>query len=348
MTNYISVIIPVYNSDRHIEKCIKSILQGDYKQFEIILINDGSTDTSGSICDIFAVEYANIRVIHQKNNGASYARNVGIDQAKGEYIAFIDSDDYVSPNYLSELLRAILRDNSDLSVCNIIAVCDGNESNAFLLNNQTININKLQSSQEKSDFFYLFEKNLLFGPCNKLYSHSILSNKKIRFPIDVLYGEDLLFNLDYLSLCNRISCCANAQYYYQSNPFSVSHSYRHDRFNNGLRLNMALFSFFETRELLSSDVSKYIYARIFDDAYNAVFEICSTDFKGSFRQRRMEIMNIMCNKCVQEALQVINTIIYPQLYVFMFKKKTYSLFSLFFTAKNHIINSIRERSHHVR
>ena len=92
----ISVIVPVYNSEKRLHKCIDSILGQTYTNFELLLINDGSTDTSGDICEEFAEKDERIKVFHKKNGGASSARNIGIDNAKGEYICFVDSDDYVS------------------------------------------------------------------------------------------------------------------------------------------------------------------------------------------------------------------------------------------------------------
>ena len=101
----ISVIVPVYNTEKYLRRCIDSILNQTYEALEVILVDDGSTDGSGAVCDEYAEKDARVRAIHQKNGGISAARNAGIDAASGQYIAFIDSDDYVTGDMLAELLR---------------------------------------------------------------------------------------------------------------------------------------------------------------------------------------------------------------------------------------------------
>ena len=112
----ISIIVPVYNVEKYLNRCIDSILKQIYIDFEIILVNDGSTDSSGIICEYYHEQYPQIiTVIHQNNQGLSQARNTGLEQAKGEYITFIDSDDFISPNYLYVLLKNMKMYDADIS-----------------------------------------------------------------------------------------------------------------------------------------------------------------------------------------------------------------------------------------
>lgn len=113
----ISVIVPVYNVEKYIEKCIRSVLDQTYKEFELILVNDGSTDGSGDICDMYERKDGRIRVLHQENKGLSEARNAGLFICTGEYITYIDSDDSVEPDYLEELYRNLAEHRADVSVC---------------------------------------------------------------------------------------------------------------------------------------------------------------------------------------------------------------------------------------
>ncbi len=108
----ISVIVPVYNVEKYLDKCLKSILLQDFSDFELILVDDGSTDNSGKICDDFALKDSRIKVVHKENAGPSVARNVGTSVSKGEYITFIDSDDYVDRDYLSILYKSLIMDES--------------------------------------------------------------------------------------------------------------------------------------------------------------------------------------------------------------------------------------------
>ena len=116
----ISVIVPVYNVEPYLRECIESILGQTYRDFELILVNDGSTDDSGTICDEYAAQDTRIRVLHQKNSGVSVARNVGLDSVQGEYITFVDSDDRVSKDYLAYLNDLIQIECADIACCDFL------------------------------------------------------------------------------------------------------------------------------------------------------------------------------------------------------------------------------------
>ena len=113
----ISVIVPVYKVERYIEKCVASILEQTFQNFELILVEDGSPDRSGEICDMLAKRDSRIRVIHKENGGAATARNAGLDVAKGDYIAFVDGDDSIHPQYLEFLSNLINRSGADIAMC---------------------------------------------------------------------------------------------------------------------------------------------------------------------------------------------------------------------------------------
>ena len=120
----ISVIVPVYNVEKYLTNCVNSIIKQTYEELEIILINDGSSDNSGIICDDFSKKDNRIKVIHKENGGLSDARNVGIDIATGELITFIDSDDYISKNMLEKLYNALIGTMSDIAVCGTTLITD--------------------------------------------------------------------------------------------------------------------------------------------------------------------------------------------------------------------------------
>ena len=114
----ISIIVPVYNVEKYLSKCIDSIINQTYKNIEIILIDDGSTDSSGAICDKYALVDSRIHVLHIENSGVSNARNVGLNHATGDYIGFVDSDDYIEPNMYELLLEELIADDVDVVQCN--------------------------------------------------------------------------------------------------------------------------------------------------------------------------------------------------------------------------------------
>lgn len=121
----ISVIVPVYKVEAYLPRCVESLLSQTYKDFEIILVDDGSPDACPAMCDAYAKKYSNIHALHKENGGLSDARNAGMTAAKGEYVTFVDSDDYVHPAYLEMLMQGI-RQGADFSVCGFIEVYDGN------------------------------------------------------------------------------------------------------------------------------------------------------------------------------------------------------------------------------
>ena len=117
MDKLVSIVVPVYNVDKYLDKCVNSIINQKYKNLEIILVDDGSTDESGKKCDLWAEKDNRIRVIHKENGGLSDARNVGIDNSKGYYISFIDSDDFIENDMIEVLLKEIKENNCDISIC---------------------------------------------------------------------------------------------------------------------------------------------------------------------------------------------------------------------------------------
>ena len=118
----ISVIVPIYQVEKYIDKCLESIIKQTYRKLEIILIDDGSKDNSGKICDYYAMKDHRINVIHKPNEGVSKARNLGIEKSSGQYICFVDADDYISENYIEELYRLCIENDAEISICGVINI----------------------------------------------------------------------------------------------------------------------------------------------------------------------------------------------------------------------------------
>ena len=215
----ISIVIPVYNAERYIEKCIESIVRQTFQDFELILVNDGSEDCSLEICEKYANENKRITVISQKNSGASSARNIGIDIAKGEWITFIDADDYVEAEYLEQLCRNIT-----------------NEERRFIIQGfrQHFSKDEIKRTEFKketlvgSDIKKAFEENEIFEygfTIAKLYNRNLVNKFNIRFNEQISYSEDLLFMLDYILHCNSISFVSGAHYNYILKKSGLSQRY---------------------------------------------------------------------------------------------------------------------------
>ena len=191
----ISIVVPVYNADRYLEKCIESLLKQTLTNIEIILVNDGSTDKSKDICNEYAKKDTRIKVIHKKNEGVSVARNKGIDFASGKYIMFCDSDDYTELDWCECLYNKISNNKNALVISN------------YNIHNYRDNKNQIKKKQyynelktkiDKSEFYNLYEMNLTNQLWNKIYNLDIIKSKNIRFNEKLSLGEDLIFNLEYL------------------------------------------------------------------------------------------------------------------------------------------------------
>jgi glycosyltransferase involved in cell wall biosynthesis len=200
----VSIIIPIYKSEKYLRRCLDSILCQTYKEYEIILIIDGSPDNSIDICKEYSAKYQNIRYYEKENGGVSSARNMGLKYAKGNYVTFIDSDDFVSETYLSHLFSK----ETDLSVCGFIDMPSKRE-NIISRSNQIFsykNINSLLSIHINSMHFK--------SVWAKLFKTEIIKQYNLSFDTNIYFGEDSTFMLQYLQHCNSILILGGYDYFY--------------------------------------------------------------------------------------------------------------------------------------
>lgn len=203
----VTVIVPVYNSEKYLRLCVESIVNQSYKNIEILLINDGSTDNSGEICDTYARNDKRIKVIHTKNNGPAAARNIGIDNSKGEFIFFVDSDDFIENNAISLLIENYHRTKADIIIEDFLKIKDDNISESG--HNAVFSNSKLLKKQDIVDYIrcYLKKPNrfpLFVSSWGRLFKSSIVKNNNILFPTDLQTFEDVAFNFDYLNYTDAI------------------------------------------------------------------------------------------------------------------------------------------------
>lgn len=262
----ISIIIPVYNTEKYLAECLDSVIAQSFSDWECLLVDDGSTDQSGTICDRYAEADNRFKVFHTANSGVSAARNLGIGKAAGSYLAFIDSDDAVDRDYLSALYRSMVFYDSELAVCGM-----------KLIRHSDIEINIAEGGgfsvcRENSDRFVdLNHKFLLYGPVVKLYRSDIVKDKNVRFPQGIHYGEDLIFNFNYLEHVTNISVIGGAYYNYRigsSGTLSTSAQSRH--FGNNYAQWNIIKTFFERRGIDSRSAGVFLSDRLWGLAYDMV------------------------------------------------------------------------------
>lgn len=192
----ISIIIPIFNADAFLDQCISSVLDQTFDDFELILINDGSTDQSGEICEKFAASDSRIKLYHKENGGVSSARNLGIENSIGEWITFVDSDDYLKPDYLKDFVSSWDSD-TDLFIQGLLNLkFEGTHEIGIHFNsNQTISKTEFLKNYNILPYF--------FGPVCKLFRKSIIEKNNVRFDENKTLGEDTIFNLAYLNFCEN-------------------------------------------------------------------------------------------------------------------------------------------------
>lgn len=208
----ISIIVPIYNAEQYIQRCYECIVAQDFTDWELILINDGSKDQSRTICNQIAQSDSRISVIHQENHGASVARRVGIENAKGEYLVFIDCDDYVENNYLSCLFNAIRTTGKRIAACGVTKHSENENPQPQILKPITI--------LKEKEIFEQFFKYEFWGFWDKIYHKDVLND--IYFPSHTI-NEDYVVMLQLFNKEKEIAYVETPLYHYLIHPNSLSH-----------------------------------------------------------------------------------------------------------------------------
>ena len=215
----ISIIVPIYKAEQYIHRCVDSILAQNYTDFELLLIDDGSPDRCGAICDEYAAKDSRVRVFHKENGGVSSARNLGLDNAQGEWITFIDADDYVHPNFLSSLYS---QHDADLIVGSF-QIVGSDEVWDVLLKDYLYDKSSL-----KENVFDLLMKINFQTPWGKLFNYELLKTYHLRFDEKMIANEDLLFVMNCLLHIESLRTCASTYYFYErGNVNGLSQNFHH-------------------------------------------------------------------------------------------------------------------------
>lgn len=230
----LSIICPAYNAEKTIQKLIDSIENQKFKNYELILLNDGSIDSTLKIMNKNKNAYSNIKVVNKKNTGVSDTRNIGLKIAKGEFIAFADSDDYYSENFFSEIVPLLKLRNFELLFFDAYVMHDNQFSNDLISEKYKIGYFNEENGVEK----YLQGKychQIGNVPWNKIYVNNIIKNNNMMFNVNKKFGEDLLFNILYVSKIKKYKYVNKKLYYYNLNTnVNTTHLYRKSNYNEDL------------------------------------------------------------------------------------------------------------------
>lgn len=212
----VSVLVAVYNTEKYLRRCLDSIVNQIYGELQVVIVDDGSTDNSLSICEEYSERYEAVEVYHQENAGVAATRNMLLDKAQGDYTIFIDSDDWIEPNMIEDLLHYINQYDLDIAICGSVRE-DGNTVVAV----DTTFCEPLIEGRENTIRKFLIHKDINGSLWNKLIKTSLFQN--LRFANDIWYGEDALMMWQILQRVERIGTVPTSYYHYRMNDESISH-----------------------------------------------------------------------------------------------------------------------------
>jgi glycosyltransferase involved in cell wall biosynthesis len=281
----ISVIVPVYNVEKYLHRCIDSILTQTNSDLEVILINDGSTDKSLEICEFFAVLDKRIKIINQENKGPAAARNAGINVAKGVYIGFVDADDFIEPAMYENMMNIAKNTSAEVIVTNFKAFNSSNDSFKIIDNN--LPYNKLLNQSEIKQFFinpyYGGYLGIIPSLWNKIYKLEFLKINKFKIDESRVRAEDYWFNFFIFQKASSVFALDVANYHYYKNDGSVMHSFRENQFEgfldtrknlllNNLKLNIEINYLIFNEEFINN-TNEFILLSIINSRKDIVFNI---------------------------------------------------------------------------
>ena len=318
-----TIIVPVYNSQDYLHKCITSILEQSHKNLELILINDGSKDNSAQICDDYAKKDDRIIVIHQENSGVSVARNQGIEKASGDFIIYVDSDDWIQPEYVTDLLLNSSDPENELLWVGRSFVYP-THTDYVDWGNQTINIQDALANKEIAKNGFITAK---------LFNTKIIKNNNIRFKKNISYGEDWLFCMEYMKYVTHIKTIVNYNYMYNRdlrNTSLVAKRFKYEQYFELFNFaNESINNIYENaNDSRSTHLRYFIAKRYLLSAIKAMYR------KDSYIHRKQRLVNLktICDKFrnyipfTKSKLLMSNNLVIFDIYYYTIFKLRYGIF----------------------
>lgn len=331
---YLSVIIPVYNSEKYLSHCIESILSQTFSDFEVILVNDGSEDNSRLICEDYSAKYKKIRTYTIENSGSAYARNYGLKKSEGIYISFIDSDDWIHPNMFEKLTSMSILKKTDIVSCNLLNIkADGKE------NREVSECNGGFYDRErivKEIFPFLINSSDLsqhkwpMRMVTKIYNRDFLIKNNVRFADDLRAAQDFVFSVTAMYHADSFWYLKNEfLYYYRENFESRTHKHLHKAWDNYLSMNNHL------RELVAEsneyDFSNQLELSKLHGILSSISYIYRDGNKNSFLKKYKYTKEIASYYDLINAANLINwekTPMKKKIFIFLLKNRMYFLVAL--------------------
>lgn len=274
----VTVVVPVYNVEKYLDRCVESIVNQTYKKLEIILVDDGSPDKCPQMCDEWAKKDSRIKVIHKKNAGAGMARNTGIEEASGRYLLFVDSDDYIDLKTVEKCMFSLEKTQADVVMFGRFSVsADGTVKETPVVTDEYY----FSGNQVVDDILpglFVHERGIGISSCNKMYDLQLIKEKNIKYKSErEILSEDAIFNLEFFAYVKSVSIIPESFYYYFKNENSFSRSYRKDlqKLNNNFlekSLNIC------EKNSYKQKITDYVRARYHIYAFAGMKQIKSCSF----------------------------------------------------------------------
>lgn len=325
--NKVSIIVPIYNSELTLEKCINSILLQSYRNIELILIDDGSTDKSYEICNKYKHKDNRVILIKKENDGVSSTRNRGLDIAKGEYIMFCDSDDWVEETWVEELLTHTIQHKCSISICGFKWIDDVSN----VVKNKIYDNKCKNQIIESNKIFELRKSDILNILWNKIFNTDIIKKNKIRFDEKLSLGEDLIFILKYIQVCDTNIGIINKPLYSYNYKIgnNLASRYNKDLFNIYKRLFSELY---KTAMLVNINFDKYscqYYSEYFAALLRCLNNTISNNNPEKFIEKIKRNNQIIRSEEFRLCISKANLQPYNSIYISILNTKQYYLFYLF-------------------
>jgi glycosyltransferase involved in cell wall biosynthesis len=296
----ISIVIPVFNAEQYLKPCIDSLINQSLKEIEFIFVNDGSIDSSQKIIESYGAKDARIKLINQENKGVSAARNAGIAIAKGSYLAFVDGDDFIKPDFLEQLYSTAIQYGAQIITSNFNTQLDGK----IICSKPIFETNKVFSAAEiKQQIVPFFvEQDLMNTACNKLYNKELIQSNNIVFPVGVTNGEDGLFNIQAFYKCDTAYFLDYNGYFYREVSGSATRNFKkNDYFKMALEKFELDYSQFGI-EFKAQNIRLLKSKRLINNLVSLIHIGLDSNNEMSFKDKKKSITNMISNATVQQVI----------------------------------------------
>ena len=301
----LSIVIPVYNGKKYISHCIENLQKQTFGDWEAFFVNDGSTDGSGTDLNKQTASDGRFHVIHQENGGTARARNAGMDQASGDYIAFIDIDDELAPNMYSKLVQLMDNTQADMGICGYYYKVENTEGSTTYLEKKTYHTCNLKSrDQIKEKLIDLLDKDMLSNIWHSLYRMDLIKERHLRYRDGHVYTEDMVFNWLFIENCNSLAVTEECLYYYvRERAGSTSEKYRDDYFAIRHKEYLQFQEFFKNMGMWNLKSREYVCRRFTERIAGCIENIFHAGKQLSEKDKWKRIQEVISDPDVREALQ---------------------------------------------